>query len=39
MHRTTTAPTDLRIEDGEMLIVGRLLLQVLHTPGHNADSM
>jgi len=39
MHRSTTAPTDLRIEDGEMLIVGRLRLQALHTPGHTADSM
>jgi len=39
MHRSTTAPTDLRLEDGEMLIVGRLRLQALHTPGHTADSM
>ena len=39
MHRTTTAPTDLRIEDGETLIVGRLRLQALHTPGHTSDSM
>ena len=39
MHRSTTAPTDLRIEDGETLIVGKLRLQALHTPGHTADSM
>lgn len=39
MHRSTPAPADLRIEDGESLIVGKLRLQVLHTPGHTADSM
>ena len=39
MHRATTAPTDLRVEDGECLIVGAMRIQVLHTPGHTADSM
>jgi glyoxylase-like metal-dependent hydrolase (beta-lactamase superfamily II) len=40
MHRASPAPTvDLRVDDGEMLIVGKLRLQVLHTPGHTADSM
>lgn len=39
MHRSTPAPVDLRVEDGESLIVGKLRLQVLHTPGHTADSM
>ena len=39
MHRATTAPTDLRVEDGECLIVGALRIRVLHTPGHTADSM
>ena len=39
MHRSTPAPADLRIDDGESLIVGKLRLQVLHTPGHTADSM
>jgi glyoxylase-like metal-dependent hydrolase (beta-lactamase superfamily II)/rhodanese-related sulfurtransferase len=40
MHRLSPAPfADLRLDDGEMLIVGGLRLQALHTPGHTADSM
>jgi glyoxylase-like metal-dependent hydrolase (beta-lactamase superfamily II)/rhodanese-related sulfurtransferase len=39
MHRASQAPgIDLRVDDGEMLIVGKLRLQVLYTPGHS-DSM
>jgi rhodanese-related sulfurtransferase len=30
---------DLRLDDGEMLVVGNLRMQVLHTPGHTQDSM
>ena len=29
----------MRVDDGEMLIVGKLRLRILHTPGHTADSM
>jgi glyoxylase-like metal-dependent hydrolase (beta-lactamase superfamily II)/rhodanese-related sulfurtransferase len=40
MHRASPAPfVDMRVDDGEMLAVGRLRLRVLHTPGHTADSM
>ncbi|MGC1524037.1 MAG: MBL fold metallo-hydrolase [Steroidobacteraceae bacterium] len=40
MHRMSPAPfVDLRMDDGELLVVGKLRLQVLHTPGHTADSM
>jgi glyoxylase-like metal-dependent hydrolase (beta-lactamase superfamily II) len=40
MHRASPAPfVDMRVDDGEMLVVGRLRLQVLHTPGHTRDSM
>lgn len=40
MHRASPAPVvDIRIDDGEMLIVGKLRLRVLHTPGHTSDSM
>jgi glyoxylase-like metal-dependent hydrolase (beta-lactamase superfamily II)/rhodanese-related sulfurtransferase len=40
MHRASPAPfVQLRLDDGEMLIVGKLRLQVLHTPGHTRDSM
>ena len=40
MHRLSPAPfVDLRLDDGEMLALGRLRVQVLHTPGHTRDSM
>ncbi len=40
MHRASPAPfVDMRVDDGEMLVVGQLRLQVLHTPGHTRDSM
>jgi glyoxylase-like metal-dependent hydrolase (beta-lactamase superfamily II)/rhodanese-related sulfurtransferase len=40
MHRLSPAPfVDLRLQGGELLIVGRLRLQALHTPGHTRDSM
>jgi glyoxylase-like metal-dependent hydrolase (beta-lactamase superfamily II)/rhodanese-related sulfurtransferase len=40
MHRLTPATgIDLRVDDGEMIVVGKLRLRVLHTPGHTIDSM
>jgi glyoxylase-like metal-dependent hydrolase (beta-lactamase superfamily II)/rhodanese-related sulfurtransferase len=40
MHRLAPAPyADLRLDDGDMLIVGDLRLKALHTPGHTRDSM
>ncbi len=40
MYRTSPAPyVDLRLDDGEMLVIGKLRLQVMHTPGHTRDSM
>lgn len=40
MHSASPAPfVDLRLQGGELLIVGRLRLQALHTPGHTRDSM
>ncbi|VTU12898.1 Beta-lactamase hydrolase-like protein [Variovorax sp. SRS16] len=40
MHRASPAPfVDMRLGDGEMVVLGKLRLQVLHTPGHTADSM
>lgn len=39
-HRLAPAPyADLRLDDGDMLIVGDLRLKALHTPGHTLDSM
>lgn len=40
MHRASPAPfVSLRLQTGELLVVGRLRLQALHTPGHTQDSM
>jgi glyoxylase-like metal-dependent hydrolase (beta-lactamase superfamily II)/rhodanese-related sulfurtransferase len=40
MHRASPAPfVDMRLDDGEMLVVGKLRLRVMHTPGHTRDSM
>lgn len=40
MHRLSPATgIDMRVDDGEMIVVGKLRLRVLHTPGHTIDSM
>jgi glyoxylase-like metal-dependent hydrolase (beta-lactamase superfamily II)/rhodanese-related sulfurtransferase len=40
MHVASPAPfVDLRLRGGELLVVGQLRLQALHTPGHTRDSM
>lgn len=40
MHSFSPAPfVDLRLRGGEMLVVGKLRLQAMHTPGHTRDSM
>lgn len=40
MHHDSPAPfADLRLLDGDMLRVGDLRLQAIHTPGHTRDSM
>jgi glyoxylase-like metal-dependent hydrolase (beta-lactamase superfamily II)/rhodanese-related sulfurtransferase len=40
MHAASPAPfVDLRLRGGELLAIGKLRLQALHTPGHTRDSM
>lgn len=40
MSHLSAAPyVDLRLDDGDMLIVGALRIQAIATPGHTADSM
>lgn len=40
MHRASpTLFVDIRVDDGETLIVGSLRLAILHPPGHTADSI
>ncbi len=39
MHRLSAAPfVDVRVDDGETLVVGKMRVRVLHTPGHTEDS-
>jgi glyoxylase-like metal-dependent hydrolase (beta-lactamase superfamily II)/rhodanese-related sulfurtransferase len=40
MHRDSPAPfANIRLDDGDMLLIGGLRLQAVHTPGHTRDSM
>ena len=40
MHRLSPAPfAELRLDEGDMLLVGKLRLRAMHTPGHTRDSM
>lgn len=40
MHRLSPAPfAEMRLDDGDMVIVGDLRIRALHTPGHTRDSM
>ena len=40
MNRLSPAPySDLRLDDGDMLIAGELKLTAMHTPGHTRDSL
>jgi len=39
-HRDSPAPySDLRLQDGDMLVIGSVKMQAIHTPGHTRDSM
>lgn len=40
MHHASPAPfVDLRLGDGESIMLGQLRINVMHTPGHTRDSM
>ena len=40
MHRDSPAPfVDMRVDDGEKINLGKLSLNIMHTPGHTADSI
>jgi glyoxylase-like metal-dependent hydrolase (beta-lactamase superfamily II)/rhodanese-related sulfurtransferase len=40
MHQASPAPfVDMRLDDGESIVLGKLRLGVMHTPGHTRDSM
>ena len=40
MHQSSPAPhAGLRLDDDDLLVIGKLRLRALHTPGHTRDSM
>ncbi|MGH8140023.1 MAG: MBL fold metallo-hydrolase [Steroidobacteraceae bacterium] len=40
MHQASPQPfVDMRLGDGELVVLGRLRIHVRHTPGHTRDSM
>ncbi len=40
MHQASPAPfVDMRMGDGESIVLGQLRVNVMHTPGHTRDSM
>jgi glyoxylase-like metal-dependent hydrolase (beta-lactamase superfamily II)/rhodanese-related sulfurtransferase len=40
MHQASPAPfVNMRLGDGESIVVGQLRINVMHTPGHTRDSM
>ncbi|HXA93119.1 MAG TPA: MBL fold metallo-hydrolase [Steroidobacteraceae bacterium] len=40
MHQASPAPfVDMRLGDGESMVLGKLRISVMHTPGHTRDSM
>ncbi|MEH6593159.1 MAG: MBL fold metallo-hydrolase, partial [Halioglobus sp.] len=40
MHRSSPAPyVNMAVDDGEIINVGKLALNIMHTPGHTADSL
>jgi glyoxylase-like metal-dependent hydrolase (beta-lactamase superfamily II)/rhodanese-related sulfurtransferase len=40
MHQASPAPfIDMRVGDGELVVLGKLRINVHHTPGHTRDSM
>ncbi|MBQ0785811.1 MAG: MBL fold metallo-hydrolase, partial [Amphritea sp.] len=40
MHRSSPAPfVSFHVDDGEMIRLGNLKLEIMHTPGHTEDSI
>lgn len=40
MHRASPAPfADMRLDDGDILVIGGMRIQAIHTPGHTRDSI
>ena len=38
-HKNSTQPNDIPVEDGQIIMIGKIMIRVIHTPGHSMDSM
>ena len=38
-HKNSTQPNDIPVEDGQIITIGKIMIRVIHTPGHSKDSM
>jgi hydroxyacylglutathione hydrolase len=38
-HRNSTQSNDIRVEDGQIISVGKIMVRIMHTPGHSKDSI
>jgi hydroxyacylglutathione hydrolase len=38
-HKLSATTADIKLEDGDTLTVGNILLKIIHTPGHTPDSI
>lgn len=38
-HEFSRVPHDISVKDGDTLKLGRLVMRVIHTPGHSSDSI
>lgn len=38
-HRNSTQSNDIRVEDGQIISVGKIMIRIVHTPGHSKDSI
>ena len=38
-HKDSTESNDIPVEDGQIISVGKMMIRIVHTPGHSKDSM
>ncbi|HET7149588.1 MAG TPA: MBL fold metallo-hydrolase [Candidatus Nitrosopolaris sp.] len=38
-HKNSAQPNDITVEDGQIISIGKIMIRIIHTPGHSSDSM
>ena len=38
-YKNSTQPNDILVEDGQIISIGKIMIRIVHTPGHSKDSM